>query len=862
MAGKPVVEGVPKEILGKLPRDVAIVGDFHPGLGAEKHAAQAAAPAPAATALTLELWPNYNTIGVRLAYTQDPAYANSTVEGALQVFRDGRWVNAHDFVQDVDQRMLVSKIFGLTEGQTYNVRAIFVRRDQAGTVVEASMAIGTTTTLTTPKSASGAAIWIAPNGDDANPGTYNSPKRTIAAASKILPVGGSLILKDGDYVFNNIAQEHRIHAKTGAPGQYYTIKAEHPGEARILGYQEVNGPWFRYDNNIYWTEAPQLYSTTSLGQFGPNRIIDARSDQVLYAYRSLTADNPNASIYAMTRHPEAGWFYDFATKRLYVKLASAAAPAVGQIRATNKTSGLALANSSHWIVDGIHFEQFGQTFIPPTSTTYWPNVAYGLGIHSSDHIVVRNSTFRHTGLAVHTTTTAPTNILVEGNRFYTNGLWDVFHREPYQSSSWGRIKGNPLENFAIQATALGRGMVIRDNHFDGFATSVNLTSAHTEYVADVDIHGNYSVHHMDDVYEVDSNGPDGGNVNTAIFNNTSSGSLTFVSASAFRRGPLWIIGNHAEDSLGGAVKSGEQRANDPVTNSTGWKLIYDNTFVTDAPTANPTGTAVWGSNLGQGNLVAKNNVFVGGSHFIFNEASEAGAHRAPVVFEANAFHTTYTGELQVRWGWENLSYTTVEAMDAAAPLLRMTNNVHTVNPFPFGFNGPLNDALAGRDVVVKGITGVITNPHKLTCSAADLHGSGRIDRGDLATLARSIGQRGASTALDLDRDGAVGIEDLAALQRVFGSVCSAGGSPAAIAAPSDTTKSAPPPSPTLATTVVRPAISSTAIDVALTGEPPLLESATRLAKIAAVGGKLKSTASHPRFFQPVSESPASAKIDD
>jgi hypothetical protein len=667
----------------------------------------AGAPAASPSVLSLDLWPNYNTIGVRIAYTQDPLYVGTTVSANLQVLLGGRWTDAHDFVKDVDQNVLVSKVFGLNEGTTYFLRATFARRNAVGGVVEQQTIFGSASTQVTPVSASGAQVWVAPNGHDNQPGTYEHPRKSISAAARILQPGGAIILKDGEYSFDNEQNHHWIEGKSGAPGQYYTLTAEHPGQARIIGYELVNGTWSAYGNGIYWIHAPQLASTWGDGSIGgPNNLVDVATGRLLYPYRSLTTDDVPRYVYALTQHSEAGWYYDFTTRRLYVKLESGAAPTTGQIRASQKSSGVVFSNSSYWIVDGIHFEQFGQSRKTPGADIYASYPSYGLSIYTSQHIVVRNSTFRHAGLVVQDAPPAPSNILVENNAFDVDGIWDVFYREPFQSEAWQRIKSSLLEIYAIQAAGLGRGMVIRNNTFEGYATSVVMTSSRSNYVADVDIHQNTSLHHLDDVYEFDSdiNGTDGGNVNTSIFNNTSEGGLTFVSVSAFHRGPVWIINNYAKNSLSQPIKSGQQRPTDTFTNSAGWKLVYHNTFVSDAPLADAAGNAVWAANMGHGNLVAKNNVFVGKSQYVFSEYSPTGAHRAPLLFERNVFHTTYVGQL--RWLWEAISYSTEDAMDAAAPLLEMTNNISSVNPFPLGLVGGLDSRLRDQGAIIKGITSI------------------------------------------------------------------------------------------------------------------------------------------------------------
>ena len=107
--------------------------------------------------------------------------------------------------------------------------------------------------LTTPFSVAFATtFYVAVNGNDANPGTKNSPFATIQHAQDAVKPGDTVYLRGGVYRMSEsqIARKERINAcvtyldKSGKPGAYINYFA-YPGEKPTFDYQDVKPADFR-----------------------------------------------------------------------------------------------------------------------------------------------------------------------------------------------------------------------------------------------------------------------------------------------------------------------------------------------------------------------------------------------------------------------------------------------------------------------------------------------------------------------------------------------------------------------------------------------------------------------------------------
>ncbi|MBU1671246.1 MAG: hypothetical protein KKF41_05870 [Actinobacteria bacterium] len=89
--------------------------------------------------------------------------------------------------------------------------------------------------LGSPASRAAATWYIGPEGQDGNPGTQGQPWKTFAHAFAAMAPGDTLVVQDGTYT-------ERMHdPRSGTPGAYTTVRAEHDGGAIIDG--ALLGQW-------------------------------------------------------------------------------------------------------------------------------------------------------------------------------------------------------------------------------------------------------------------------------------------------------------------------------------------------------------------------------------------------------------------------------------------------------------------------------------------------------------------------------------------------------------------------------------------------------------------------------------------
>ncbi|MCD6304122.1 MAG: right-handed parallel beta-helix repeat-containing protein [Planctomycetes bacterium] len=94
----------------------------------------------------------------------------------------------------------------------------------------------------------GRKIYVAPGGNDANPGTAEEPLHTIAAAARRLQPGDTCILRGGSY-----RQAVSLKGLAGRPGRPITFRAEAGERAVLDGTVPVCGKWTRGGDGIWTT---------------------------------------------------------------------------------------------------------------------------------------------------------------------------------------------------------------------------------------------------------------------------------------------------------------------------------------------------------------------------------------------------------------------------------------------------------------------------------------------------------------------------------------------------------------------------------------------------------------------------------
>jgi parallel beta-helix repeat protein len=95
---------------------------------------------------------------------------------------------------------------------------------------------------------SGRFIYVSPNGNDAGKGSLTAPLRTVQAAVDRVDTGDTVILQDGTYA------ESVVMTRSGSAFRYVTVRAAHPGLAKIKGpagsysaFLILNAGWVRVE---------------------------------------------------------------------------------------------------------------------------------------------------------------------------------------------------------------------------------------------------------------------------------------------------------------------------------------------------------------------------------------------------------------------------------------------------------------------------------------------------------------------------------------------------------------------------------------------------------------------------------------
>lgn len=262
---------------------------------------------PAATTFTLTLTGNYHRAPVKLAYTEAATgWTANTVTVTGQYRANQQWFEMHDFLKDGPGNATYwSSIFGLQEGTAYPVSVRWLRKSSHdNSILEDLITTGSVTTLTSPRSGSGDAVYVHPDGDDTSgDGSYDDPYKTIVKAATVIGAGGHIVLKNGtysrdDYTFGNTGQ-WQISNMDGTSGAYKTVRPETPGGATISGKKLLTGlTWTQHGSftNIWWapfTNAADFIDTDATPDLAPIFIRNELTGNILWLYDLLA---PTISI--------------------------------------------------------------------------------------------------------------------------------------------------------------------------------------------------------------------------------------------------------------------------------------------------------------------------------------------------------------------------------------------------------------------------------------------------------------------------------------------------------------------------------------------------------------------------------------
>ena len=112
-----------------------------------------------------------------------------------------------------------------------------------------------------------AELFVATNGNDANPGTEQKPLRTIQLVLDRMKPGDVCVLRGGTY------REAAEFKTSGAPGKPLRLQAFSGEEVVFDGTETVSGKWARYKGSIYQNKVPKGIEQLFVGR---EMMIEAR----------------------------------------------------------------------------------------------------------------------------------------------------------------------------------------------------------------------------------------------------------------------------------------------------------------------------------------------------------------------------------------------------------------------------------------------------------------------------------------------------------------------------------------------------------------------------------------------------------
>lgn len=516
---------------------------------------------------------------------------------------------AQPLVRVAPDRFLGS-LFGLAPGWEIEVRVTLTDPDGVTGPAAATAAFATRPDRLAEPSLR--TLYVAPGGDDGNPGTDPAhPLATVQAAANRAQAGDLVSIAPGVY------RESVTVARSGTAGQPIVFRGSGPGAvldgadaaiaAGVAWTPVGGGTWSRV------TGFPTGHVTSELGR--------------LFRYGSL------GELAALAAGPPGGFHFDGTT--LSVRFADGSAPAGHTLHVARHEHGFLLDGRSHVRIEDLEIRHYGSG-------------DYGKGVYlryASD-CAVRRCRIREVG-AAGVWIKGGDRHLVERNEIGDTSIFDW---------PWEETKGSSAENVAILFTdEIGRGHVVRRNAVDGTFNGIAPCGASPPpggYANETDVYENLLSRHTDDAFE-----PEGWCANVRLWGNRIERVHMAFAVAPAAPGPLWIVRNTAwgigatrTSQLDGYTASA-LKINSGYATPVGPVLLLHNSFVTAAPATdalallNP-GESTW--------IRARNNVFAATADAIWKVN--------PVALDLDGDDLWTTGP-RLAW-WEGSPYATLAALQA------------------------------------------------------------------------------------------------------------------------------------------------------------------------------------------------------
>jgi hypothetical protein len=591
---------------------------------------------------------NFQTGGVLVTVNGD-SNRNASVTLEWRV-AGGTYQPGHPLIR-VDSTHFVGSVFQLTQATTYDVRVTFSDPDGVS---------GSSTAVTQVQTRADALVeptlrtlYVAPTGDDANPGTSSTaPLRTIQRAADLATAGDLVLVQPGVY------RETVTVRRSGTASQPIVFRGTAAGVV-------IDGSDAAIAAGVVWTaEGNGIYSRVT--GFPTGNVVTERGRLFRYTRRSDLAALPAGA--------PGGFYFDGTTLR--VKFADGSSPTTHSMWVGRREQG--------FVVDRLAFIRIENFEIRYTGAG-----AFGTGVYLrySTDCAVRDNQIHEVGSM---------GVQVKGgdrNLIEQNEIWDTsIFGWPWQlAHDFADATGVALTN------EIGRGMVVRENvlHdlFDG-VVGCGSTPPPSGFTSETDIHENVIYGILDDAIE-----PEGYCSNVRLFDNRISDVHMAVAAAPAEMGPLWVVrniawrfGNTRSSQLDQQTSSSLKINSSKSSKPSGPILVYHNTLLTDVPDTN--GMALQNPSSGVG-IFSRNNVIAGTYYALYKPSS------VPWSGDGDDLYTTDPTRFV---SWQGTAYKSLAAFRAIGQELNgIAAAPQLLNPVGGDFTPSATSPLIDRGLVIPGI---------------------------------------------------------------------------------------------------------------------------------------------------------------
>jgi len=470
----------------------------------------------------LELYPTIHAIGVRLTYTGD----DNTNATALIEWRKSGETSWHQgmamsrLITSASRRWAGSVLFA-APAASYEVRATINDPDGSGAPVSGT--VTTRTNVIPSPSPSAATIWVATDGNDANPGTQALPLKTISIAMSRANPGDQVRLKPGIY-YQEV--NSGVALRSGSASNYIHLISDVPRAAVLDGSDPANQ--FRND----WLD--EGGGVFSIPYSGTPRVISVGSGSSLYrlnAHQTLsnlqTGTIPSVGGSPVLPVPPVNQGWVIANGRLYIRLEGNLSPIGKQINIARYDIGIFM-DANYWHIEGLAFQHFGFSSTSTGSSGIRLYGALGTVIHN-----VYTSTIGGRGIYV---SKGSNDSFISDSTFYDSrvGSWP-----------WDASKSLMQESVSGVAVRTGRGHVISNNTVQGTFDGLDCGdgAVDSDIATDLDYTENDISACADDGMELEVTS----GINVRALGNRIHNCFDGISIAPVYNGPMYILYNTLYD---------------------------------------------------------------------------------------------------------------------------------------------------------------------------------------------------------------------------------------------------------------------------------------------------------------------------